>query len=458
MKMSTLVAAAAAGLVATMSAGGTAGASPIAPAPPSVATTVRQQLLAGTFAKKHSTIDLCHPAINGTTYDLGCGVSAATGAADIATPHTTGTPSGYGPADLATAFHLPDSSGAAGTVSVIAFGFDPRLESDLAVYRGTYGLPACGTDNGCLHVMDDKGGPALRPGLDPISIGFSEGFAHETMLDVDMVSAACPGCSINVIQVPFTEVDFAAAELGDPSAAADGFASAVDTAAALHSSAVTTSFFISTGNKADYLLHGAPARALDRTGMAVVAAAGDNGYQGTKQLWPAELPTVTSVGGVTMDSSDNGASYSFQAWSGSQSGCASGVDPAVGQPAAVAANCDGSRAVADVSAVSAGLASYDTYYPIGVSYLQGLNPGWNPLLGTSAAAPYIAALYARAGNLDAVHGPNTLYSAAPGTLTDVTTGTNATSGCADFTTTVCTATPGWDGPTGVGAPNGLNAF
>jgi hypothetical protein len=433
-KISVLVAAtAAAGLLLTAFVTGMTGAATAAPVQPGATL---------------NTVNLCHPTIAGKAYDLGCGVFAK------ANPNAA-KPAGYGPADLATALHLP-AGGAAGTVSVMTFGFDPQLESDLAVYRKTYGLPACDTANGCLHIMDDKGGPALQPGLDPIAIGMSEAFTHETMLDVDMVSASCPGCSINVIQIPFTEIDYGASLIGQPGTIADGFANAVHTAAAHQSSAVTTSFFISTGNQADYLLHGAPATAFDHPGMALVGASGDNGYQGTSQVWPAELPTVTAVGGVALTTGSNGDTV--QAWSDSQSGCAAGVAPATGQPANVAADCKGTRAIADVSAVATDLASYDTYYPTGVSVLAGIQPGWTQLQGTSAASPYIAGLYARGGNLTGVHGPNTLYSAPADSITNVTTGSNSTKGCAEFAAAVCTAGPGWNGPTGVGIPNGLGAF
>jgi hypothetical protein len=41
-------------------------------------------------------------------------------------------------------------------------------------------------------------------------------------------------------------------------------------------------------------------------------------------------------------------------------------------------------------------------------------------------------------------------------------GSNAQGGAADcsatYTAAVCTGVPGWDGPTGVGVPNGLGAF
>jgi hypothetical protein len=41
-------------------------------------------------------------------------------------------------------------------------------------------------------------------------------------------------------------------------------------------------------------------------------------------------------------------------------------------------------------------------------------------------------------------------------LNDVTSGSNTTSGCSP--TYLCTAGSGYDGPTGLGTPNGTSAF
>jgi subtilase family serine protease len=79
--------------------------------------------------------------------------------------------------------------------------------------------------------------------------------------------------------------------------------------------------------------------------------------------------------------------------------------------------------------------------------------------GTSASSPIIASVYALAGNTT----PTTTGAAAPAGqfpwthasgLWDVTSDSNG-----HCTTKVwCTATSGWDGPTGLGTPNGTTAF
>jgi hypothetical protein len=99
-----------------------------------------------------------------------------------------------------------------------------------------------------------------------------------------------------------------------------------------------------------------------------------------------------------------------------------------------------------VSAVAdpyTGVAAYDSYDGAG---------GWGVFGGTSAASPIIASVYALARNAAAA-GPGYLYSHAAG-LNDVTTGSNGS--CAG--SALCTAGIGWDGPTGLGTPNGITAF
>ena len=105
------------------------------------------------------------------------------------------------------------------------------------------------------------------------------------------------------------------------------------------------------------------------------------------------------------------------------------------------------RAVADVSAVAdpnTGVAVYDSYTYQGAS-------GWLVFGGTSVASPVIASVYALAGNPSV--GAAYAYSHRS-SLFDVTTGTNGTCGG----TALCAAGTGWDGPTGLGTPNGTGAF
>ena len=79
--------------------------------------------------------------------------------------------------------------------------------------------------------------------------------------------------------------------------------------------------------------------------------------------------------------------------------------------------------------------------------------GWFKVGGTSLSAPLIAGVYALAGDGGGVQYPASLPYGRRAGLNDVTGGSNGN--CA---TIMCSASPGYDGPTGVGTPNGTGSF
>jgi subtilase family serine protease len=99
--------------------------------------------------------------------------------------------------------------------------------------------------------------------------------------------------------------------------------------------------------------------------------------------------------------------------------------------------------VADVSAVA------DPNTGVAVLY-GGL---WFTVGGTSASSPIIASVYALAGNASTVNAGSYPYSHTTG-LFDVTTGSNGT--CSP--SYLCHGQTGYDGPTGLGTPNGVSGF
>ena len=71
--------------------------------------------------------------------------------------------------------------------------------------------------------------------------------------------------------------------------------------------------------------------------------------------------------------------------------------------------------------------------------------------GTSASAPFIGAMFAlRNGTINAA---SSIYSHTAN-LNDVTSGNNGTCAVSYY----CNGTQGYDGPTGLGTPNGLAPF
>jgi subtilase family serine protease len=103
------------------------------------------------------------------------------------------TPAGYGPSTLVAAYKLDQSKGSGQTVAVVDAYDDPNAESDLAVYRTQYGLPACTTANGCFKKVNQSGSTTNLPRS-------NAGWAGEISLDLDMVSATCPNCHILLVE------------------------------------------------------------------------------------------------------------------------------------------------------------------------------------------------------------------------------------------------------------------
>jgi subtilase family serine protease len=324
---------------------------------------------------------------------------------------------GYTPAALQSAYALPSSSLGSGRTVAIVDAYDlPTAEADLGSYRSRFGLPPCTTANGCFHKINQNGGTTLPAA--------SDGWGTEIALDIDMVSAICPLCKILLVEA-------SSATMGD-------LGTAVNQAAAQGAVAISNSYGGSDGPSdstfdALYYRH---------AGIAITAASGDWGY-GTS--YPAASQYVTAVGGTTLLPFPSIRGWIEGAWSGAGSGCSTNEAKPWWQHDT---GCAG-RAVADVSAVAnpaTGVLVYDSY---------GSGGGWGVWGGTSAASPIIASVYALARPAGvAVYPVRYLYD-APSRLYDVTLG-NANGTCSPLY--LCTPGPGYDGPTGLGTPNGVVAF
>ncbi|MGW1194606.1 S53 family peptidase [Streptomyces sp. NPDC002536] len=329
------------------------------------------------------------------------------------------TPSGYGPADLQSAYNLPSGGGSGQTIAIVDAYNDPNAESDLATYRSQYGLPACTTGNGCFQKVDEHGGTSYPRN--------NTGWSGEISLDLDMVSAIAPNAHIILVEARTAST----ADLG----------TAVNTAVRLGAKFVSNSY-------------GGPESASDTSydesyynhpGVAITASSGDGGY-GVE--YPAASQYVTAVGGTALKRDSSSRGWSESVWSTSATeGGGSGCSAYDTKPAWQADSGCAQRTVADVSAVAdpaTGVAVYQTYG----------GSGWSVYGGTSAASPIIASVYADSGTPSAGSYPASFPYANTGALNDVTNG--ATTTCSP--SYLCTAGPGYDGPTGWGTPNGLTAF
>jgi hypothetical protein len=361
---------------------------------------------------------------------------------------TTNAPVGYGPRGLARAYHLPrTNTGAQTTIAIIDAGVDPTLASDLASYRKQYGLPRCTVFNHCLRLLDYLGGQQPVPPTGPAGRYVSELVGVETSLDMQAASAGCPSCKLIEISVPWRDaIDNNDVSTGD-------FARAVRTAVDAGAQVISISYGYTPDVRST---SGNYFKQFNRKGIAIVASTGDSGFNGgAHQNWPSDLPTVVAVGGTTLPRQGPET-----AWDLAGSGCETLFPAAAEQPARITALCARHRAAADIASdadPNTGLAVYDTYAPYSHQPLKWLVVG-----GTSASAPFIGGLFGRTGDLADVDGPRTLYAAPRSDFTDITSGrTFSLYQCSQFhdvSPRLCKATKFWDGPTGLGSPNGLAAF
>jgi hypothetical protein len=318
----------------------------------------------------------------------------------------------YSPAYLQSAYNAPIARGAGQTVAVVDAFDAPNAESDLAIYRAAYSLPPCTTANGCFKKIDQRGGTSYPPA--------NSGWEQEISLDVDMVSALCPNCKILLVEADDSFFD----NLG----------AAVNKAVQLGANVVSNSY--GGSEFSDEASFGSAY--FDHPGVAILASTGDSGY-GVN--YPAASPDVVAVGGTTLfQSTDTGTRDATETvWAGAGSGCSAYEPKPVWQTDTGCSN----RTVADVAAVadpSTGVWVYDG--------------GWGVFGGTSAASPIVAGLYALAENGASSDELGSYPYAHVTALNDVVAGSNGSCGG----TYLCTGAVGYDGPTGLGTPNGADAF
>jgi subtilase family serine protease len=391
-------------------AGGTAAAAPKGKLPPPLPA--------------HGQQSVCTAAVLGLASCDAHVVTADGGAAPLA---TSSYQYGYTPQNLANAYKWSDPTGSnwnwnGQTIAIVDAYDNPNAAADLAAYRSQFGLPACTSVNGCFAKVNQRGGTAPPAG--------NTGWGQEIDLDIEMVSAVCPNCKILLVE-------------SDSNSFAD-LGAAVNEAYNLGATAISNSY-----GGGEFLGETSYAGPYNHPGVAITASSGDGGY-GVEV--PAAYNTVVAVGGTSLKTASNTRGWTETAWSGAGSGCSSQISKRSWQ---TDAGCS-RRMVGDVSAVAdpnTGVAVYDSYGSSG-----GAN--WYVFGGTSVAAPIIASVYGLAGNAGGTDYPARLAYASPSSLFDVTSGSNGNCTKRHNTSTkyYCTAGPGYDGPTGLGTPNGLGGF
>jgi uncharacterized protein (TIGR03382 family) len=359
-------------------------------------------------------------------------------------------PIGLGPPDLQAAYNINPAKiatpAAKPTVAITdAYGY-PKLEADLGVYRAQYGLPPCTIANGCLKIVNQQGQTAPLPAAPPAN----DDWTVETALDVDMASAACPLCNILVVQATSNQDN--------------GLDIAQNTAATLGATVISDSW----GGPEQPNQAAAYASSDDtyfkHPTIAIFVAAGDAGYDDTVTPvtnpptptgpdYPATSRYTIAVGATKLvKDATTTRGWKESAWAVTLANGTPDLTRGAGgsacslstpKPTYQTASPCAFKATADIAAVgdpSTGVSVYNT---------NGTNPGWISVGGTSASAPFVAAIFAATGNGNQTSGAFIANNVAK--LWDVTSGTNGT--CPTGQGLLCTAAAGWDGPTGFGTPN-----
>jgi hypothetical protein len=352
----------------------------------------------------------------------------------MAVPNAIPSGNGYGPSQFQSAYGLTAASAADGsgtTVAVVDAYNDPTAASDLATYRSAAGLPALTA--GQFTQYNQNGATSPLPATAPAS----DDWTLEESLDVDMVSAICPLCKIDLVEAN--------------NDSGTGLYVAEETAATTLGAKYISNSWGGSESSSDLTYD---SEYFGVSGVVYTASAGDSAYSGGV-IYPATSPHVVSVGGTSLNTSSNSRGWTESVWEtssteGTGSGCSSNEPQPSWQAAlsVITAVCS-HRVDNDVAAdadPNTGAAVYDT---------TNGNGGWNEVGGTSESSPMIAAVFALAGNNGngADNAADSIYTHTSN-LYDVTSGSNGS--CSS--SILCTAKTGYDGPTGWGTPDGLTAF
>ena len=356
-------------------------------------------------------------------------------------PNAIPSGSGYGPAQFQAAYNLTAASAADGsgtTVAVVDAYNDPTAASDLATYRSAAGLPALTA--GQFTVYNQNGQTSPLPATAPAS----DDWTLEEALDVDMVSAICPLCKIDLVE--------ATNDTGN------GLFVAEQTAATTLGAKYISNSWGGSETSSDTAMD---SEYFGVSGVVYTASAGDSAYSGGV-IYPATSPHVVGVGGTTLNTASNSRGWTESVWKtssteGTGSGC-SAVEPQPSWQSSISlitAACS-HRVDNDVAAdadPNTGAAVYDT---------SNGNGGWNEVGGTSESSPMIAAVFALAGNNGngGNNAADSIYTHT-GSLFEVTASNNGTCTPPSQDAVLCTATGAantYNGPTGWGTPDGLTAF
>jgi len=320
---------------------------------------------------------------------------------------------GLAPSDLQARYNLPSSTKGSGQIVAIVDAYDnPNVASDLATYRTEFGL---GTANFTKYNQD---GQTSNYPSGNVSWGVNKD------QEVEMVSAACPKCTIYLIEANSSNSgDLQAAEVE---------------AVKLGAHIVANGWICYNSNACVF------SSDFDTPGVVYLASSGTDGFGEIGA--PAVFASVVAVGGTVLLKA--GSTYRETVWHDSGAGCATGVTKPSWQHDPDCA----SRTVADVSAVAQNVAIYDTY---------GYG-GWTTAYGTIVSTALNAAVFGLAGNASSQNAAEHFWTMSKKKrnkeLHYISVGNDGSCG-GEYLCTAGTKQFGtYSGPAGWGTPNGIKAY
>lgn len=403
---------------------------PYAACPPPTRTTAQCLVIVDpSAARKESPLGAASPGPGGIL-PSGCFVGESEYCG-------SGGAHGFSAQDLQSAYKLPSGTAGSGqTVAIVDAYDDPNAQADLNAYRSTYNLPPC--ESGCFTKVNQEGKTTYPKG--------DSGWAEEISLDIDMVSAACPKCHILLVEANNNSFQ----NLG----------TAENEAATLGATEISNSYAAREIEMGKTQVEEDGSKYYKHSGIPITAASGDAGYDNenpcTNELekcinlspsFPADLASVIAVGGTSLESAAGTRGWTESVWIGSGSGCTLYLAKPAWQTDKGCANRTDNDIGGEASP-STPVSLYDTY-----SLPQ---PGWQVVGGTSASTPLAAGAIALESSTLRAEGSEGIYKHSSNWF-DVTSGTNwlgndHTPECS--AKYLCHGQVGYDGPTGVGTPNG----
>jgi subtilase family serine protease len=324
---------------------------------------------------------------------------------------------GWSAKDLEAAYDLPIRKGKGQKVFIVDAYDNPDVVSDFATYRKGMGLPV-----GKINKYNQDGSQSNYPTNSP-------GWGVEIDLDVEMASASCPNCEVNLVEAnsnAWTDIETAEQE-----------------AVKLGGTIVSNSYDGSGASESDY----------DTKGVTYLASSGDGGYG----LYdPATFQAVIAVGGTFLNNAarvkgdkKSKRKYNEVVWPDSGGGCSSTGEA---KPSWQKDPDCTYRTGSDVGAVAVNAAEYDT----------DSEGGWITVDGTSISSPLTAGMVALAGNSTKQDGGKNLWGLSKANLKkDIYPVTSGSDGSCngEYLCTAGTKQFGiYSGPTGWGTPHGIGAL